>query len=98
MKQLINTTELRKALSRFLRKHIVKPRFICLILGHKKSVKMFNEDEYCIYDKGCPRCKQPLMLPAAWKNCPPSPGTSKEDWKKFQSEYFKELRASINGA
>lgn len=97
MEKLIKTSELRKALSLFLRKHIVKPSFICLILGHKKSVKMLYEDEHFIYDKGCPRCKAPLMMPAAWKNCPPPPGTSIEDWKKFQSGYFKELRATING-
>lgn len=59
---------------------------------------MLNEDEHCIYDKGCPRCKQPLMMPVTWKNCPPPPGTNIEDWKKYQSEYFKELRVSINGA
>jgi len=78
-------------------KHGIKPRFICFILGHKKAAKMLNEDKYCIYDKGCPRCGLPLMMPATWKNCPPPPGTSKEQWKVYQEKHFTELRDSING-
>lgn len=76
-------------------KRIIPPRFVCFILGHKKAVSMLNEDEYCIWDKGCPRCKQPVLFPIAWKSTTPPPGTGKEEYKKFLIEYFENLRASI---
>jgi len=73
-------------------------KIICFFLGHRKAVLMLYEDEYCIYTKGCPRCKSPVGLPTRWKNTPPPPhSTSKqvESWNRYVENECVKLRNSV---
>jgi hypothetical protein len=56
---------------------------------------MVIETENAIFNKGFPRCRQPIGMPKVWKNCPPPPNSTDQqlkEWNIFMSEYCEDAR------
>jgi hypothetical protein len=96
MKHLQIPTNLRNALQRFLRKHIVRLRYLlCLIIGHRKAIDMLYEDDFAIYTKCCPRCEKPVWMPTILKNIPPPPNSTPEQiesWHNYMKSRIAEAK------
>lgn len=71
---------------------------ICFVIGHKRPVPMFTENESCVYSMGCPYCKTPMGPSVIWKNAPAPPGSTPQqeaEWAAYLRKRIEYLRAKI---